>query len=197
MAKRRLSREDWILEGFNALAEQGPGALKAEVLARRLGSSKGSFYWHFPDVPAFHAALLEYWEAQAVAAVIETLAPLPDPRARLRMLARLATETPQGLQEAHPPEPAIRAWAREASPVRAALARIDARRLAYLEEQLNAAGITPEPSARLIYAALIGLEDLGGGAARNRAALDMLLDMVFAASQPKPPSGTEAGAAEI
>ena len=35
-----------------ALAETGPEALKAEPLAARLGVSKGSFYWHFRDVPA-------------------------------------------------------------------------------------------------------------------------------------------------
>ncbi|MEH6751885.1 MAG: TetR family transcriptional regulator, partial [Paracoccaceae bacterium] len=37
------------MAGLAALAEAGPVALKAEPMARRLGTTKGSFYWHFAD----------------------------------------------------------------------------------------------------------------------------------------------------
>ena len=63
--KQRLSPEDWLKAGLDALAASGPEALKAEPLARALETTKGSFYWHFADVPAFRQALLEFWGENA------------------------------------------------------------------------------------------------------------------------------------
>ena len=73
-ATKRLTKSDWLMTGFDAVAETGPDALKAEPLARRLGTTKGSFYWHFADVPAFHAALLAAWEVQATADMLAAVA---------------------------------------------------------------------------------------------------------------------------
>jgi Bacterial regulatory proteins, tetR family len=44
----RLSVDDWIQAGFAILAEEGIKALKIDRLCRRLGVTKGSFYWHSP-----------------------------------------------------------------------------------------------------------------------------------------------------
>jgi len=70
----RLSRDRWIDAGFRALTEKGPQALKAEPLARGLNTTKGSFYWHFKDVPAFQAEMLACWEKQATQDIIEARA---------------------------------------------------------------------------------------------------------------------------
>ncbi|KAE9628923.1 TetR/AcrR family transcriptional regulator [Parasedimentitalea maritima] len=179
MSKPRLSQSDWIFAGFNALAELGPVALKAEVLARRIGSSKGSFYWHFTDVPSFHAAMMALWEQRAVTDVIDALVPLPDPRDRLRMLARLAQEKPTELDPNQPAESTIRAWARAAPLVRDTVDRVDSRRLEYLETLLAEAGVPPKPYARLIYAALIGLDDLPSVQGQSSNALVHLVDLIL------------------
>ena len=52
--RARLSAEDWEQGALDMIAEQGIGALAVEALARRLGVTKGSFYWHFrnPRGPA-------------------------------------------------------------------------------------------------------------------------------------------------
>ena len=179
MSKPRLSPDDWIFAGFNALAELGPTALKAEVLARRLGSSKGSFYWHFPDVPGFHAAMMQLWEQRAVTDIISTLASLPDPRDRLRALAQIAREKPAELDPTQPAESAIRAWGRSVPLVRQTVDRIDARRLAYLESLFVEAGIPAKPYSGMIYAALIGLDDLSGGEAQPADTLAQLVDLIL------------------
>ena len=62
MTKSRLSPDKWLTAGFEALVASGPSALAAEPLARALGTTKGSFYWHFKDVPAFQDALLAAWQ---------------------------------------------------------------------------------------------------------------------------------------
>ena len=57
----QLSAKDWLDQGLRTLAENGFTALKAEPLAKAMGGSRGSFYWHFADVGAFHAAVLDHW----------------------------------------------------------------------------------------------------------------------------------------
>ena len=58
----RLSRQDWIDEALMCLASRGHAELRADKLAKRLGVSRGSFYWHFTDVPCFEKAVLDHWE---------------------------------------------------------------------------------------------------------------------------------------
>ena len=70
MTQARLSKQDWISAGFSALQANGPSALKAEPLARALNTTKGSFYWHFRDVPAFHKHMLTHWEDEALTGLI-------------------------------------------------------------------------------------------------------------------------------
>jgi AcrR family transcriptional regulator len=57
----RLSVDDWVQAGFAILAEEGIKALKLDRLCARLGVTKGSFYWHFTDMPGYRAALVQAW----------------------------------------------------------------------------------------------------------------------------------------
>ena len=68
-------------------AEQGLSAVAVEPLARRLGATKGSFYWHFANREALVTAVLEHWRVIATHGVIELLDATPDPLERLRRLA--------------------------------------------------------------------------------------------------------------
>src|SRR4051812_49828529 len=69
-AQARTPREDWIAAGLKALARGGPEAVRVEPLARELGATKGSFYWHFQDRAALLQALLDDWERMVVDEVI-------------------------------------------------------------------------------------------------------------------------------
>src|SRR5262245_46590032 len=60
-----VSRHDWVRLGLRVLAESGIDAVRVEPLAARLGVTKGSFYWHFRDRPALHAAMLTEWRHSA------------------------------------------------------------------------------------------------------------------------------------
>lgn len=57
----RLSRDDWLDAAFEAVAEGGFDQVRVLTLARRLGVTRGSFYWHFEDHAALVTALLERW----------------------------------------------------------------------------------------------------------------------------------------
>ncbi len=179
--KPRLSRTDWLLAGFAALAEDGPDALKAEPLARRLGTTKGSFYWHFDDVPAFHAAMMDLWADQAVSHIPAALDAETTPAARLRKLSQIVaahrSETLGGIKL----DAAIRAWARANGSVAEQLGAVDSQRMNILEALLTETGITNPEWARIIYAADIGMEDLSSrDRADNSSAMGSLVDLVLA-----------------
>ena len=157
---QRLGQQDWILAAFRALAVKGPSGIRVEPLARDLGTTKGSFYWHFADLAALCQAMLIYWEARALHAILAALDPLPPGQPRLRHLITLAAGSHQPGYGGAAAEPALRDWMRYDSVVRAAVERVDAARIAYLEGCFADAG-RPDPGlARLFYGAWIGLEVL-------------------------------------
>src|SRR5258708_17282868 len=73
----QLSAKDWLDQGLKTLAERGFTALKAEPLAKALGVSRGSFYWHFADIGAFHAAILKHWREVAAQQILPQLQAAP------------------------------------------------------------------------------------------------------------------------
>lgn len=84
--RSRLSSADWETAALDLLAEQGVAAVAVEPLARRLGVTKGSFYWHFPSREALLKAALERWEKQDEEMVFDPLQEIADPAERLREL---------------------------------------------------------------------------------------------------------------
>ena len=172
----QLSAKDWLDQGLKALAKSGFTALKAEPLAKRLGVSRGSFYWHFADIRAFHAALLKHWRevaAEQVIANLEAGAARADP---VQVLLRQAFGGNPALEKA------VRSWAAHDPMARPAVQAIDRRRLSYVEGMLRAAGLAPEVArarAQILYWAFLGfaLTDKPLPRARQQAVLDEMLRM--------------------
>jgi AcrR family transcriptional regulator len=82
----RLTADDWIDAAREIVAASGIAAVAVEPLARALGVTKGSFYWHFSDRGALLTAVLERWERDGTEAPIAAGEQLADPRERLRRL---------------------------------------------------------------------------------------------------------------
>lgn len=167
LTKPRLTQTAWIDAGLDALAELGPEALKAEPLARRLGTTKGSFYWHFKDVPDFHRSLLARWEAAA-----QPVLPSGTAVIQLRELAETLARPDHS-------EPAIRAWAQSSRHARATLERLDAARLELLEDLLAQVEIGNPEMARIVYATALGMRGMEAGAPRPDA-MGTLVDLMLA-----------------
>jgi AcrR family transcriptional regulator len=151
--KDQLSARDWLDQGLKALARNGFTALKADPLAKAMGVSRGSFYWHFADVGAFHAALLKHWHEVAAEQIIaEVEAAAPGDRALELLLRRVFGErlTLEG---------AVRTWASIDPAARAAVQAIDRRRLDYIEHLLRQAGLSADLAcarAQILYWAFLG-----------------------------------------
>jgi AcrR family transcriptional regulator len=54
----------WLDAAYGLLVEGGVEAVKVMPLADRLGLSRTSFYWHFPDREALLAGLVARWQAK-------------------------------------------------------------------------------------------------------------------------------------
>lgn len=180
----RLTPEDWTAAAFAALARGGVAAVRVEPLARALGVSKGSFYWHFKDLSSLFQVMLTTWEDQATERLVALAEGAPrDPVDRLVHLAQMATQDPGAPGAGYALEAAIRDWARVEPAAAAVQARVDRRRLAYLAAAFDAAG-RPEPlvRARLLLAAMIGAQALppaGGGG--HEAGMLLLLELLLVA----------------
>lgn len=173
MASSRLTKTDWLHAGFDALRAKGPHALAAEPLARRMGTTKGSFYWHYKDVPAYHAALLAKWRADALERVMEQLIATGAPDQQLRDFGAsiLADEI----------ETSLRIWAQNNPDVSAVLAEVDKERLGYLTFLLKQMGLRNEDFARALQATLVGLPQYApGNETVQTNAFETLVDTVLA-----------------
>ncbi|MCG7492175.1 TetR/AcrR family transcriptional regulator [Thalassobius sp. Cn5-15] len=58
----RQSEADWLQAAYELLTEAGVDAVKIMPLAKRLGVSRTSFYWHFKDRDALLEAMVKRWE---------------------------------------------------------------------------------------------------------------------------------------
>jgi AcrR family transcriptional regulator len=59
-----LRRQDWTLAARDAFIRGGVHAVKVDLLARKLGVTRGSFYHHFRNRADLLDALFELWRAQ-------------------------------------------------------------------------------------------------------------------------------------
>ena len=153
-SKARLSAADWEQAALETLAESGLAAVAVEPLARRLGVTKGSFYWHFADRDALLAAALAHWEASYTERVIAALDGVRDPRDRLAALIAQAFAGGRS-DRIH-----IALATADHPLARKALARVTHRRLGYLESCYAALGQSrreARQSALLAYATYVGL----------------------------------------
>ena len=171
----QLSADDWIKQGLKTLASSGFTALKADPLAKAMGVSRGSFYWHFADLGAFHAAILKRWREIAAEQIIadveagggEPLAAL----LRRSFGARLDLER------------AVRNWAAFDAAAKVAVRAIDRRRIDYIETLLTMRGLAPamaQARAQILYWTFLGFALSGTPvpAARLQRLLDEILQMV-------------------
>jgi AcrR family transcriptional regulator len=172
----QLSAKDWLDQGLETLAKNGFTALKAEPLAKAMGVSRGSFYWHFADIGAFHAAILKHWSEVATERVIAGLEATPKDRDALSVLLRGAFSSRPALENA------VRTWATVDAGARSAVQAIDLRRIGYIEVLLKQAGLTTEVArarAQILYWAFVGfaLSEQSLPKARQQAVVEELLRM--------------------
>jgi len=137
--KRRLSPQDWVKAAMDVLVEEGIEGVRVDILARRLGVTKGSFYWHFNSRDALLDVLARSWgEVEGESFMNEVMASGESPRMKLAMLGAIY------LRENYPAyERAMRGWALTDERAVAALKRAGARTMRTLIQLYRELGFDP------------------------------------------------------
>jgi AcrR family transcriptional regulator len=149
-----LTAEAWAEAALTAITEAGPDAVNVEELARVLGVTKGSFYWHYRSRADLIAAALTLWERRNTNRYLAEIADIPDPADRLRRLIGNAVSLSQR-RNAYAALSQI-----DSEPVHAVLQRVAGQRIAFLTGLYTDLGLPPRRArllARLAYATYIGL----------------------------------------
>lgn len=157
--RTQLDRGNWIESAIDVLAREGVAGLRVEVLAKRCGVTKGSFYWHFKDRQDLLAAILEHWRAGRIRDIEKiTTVPPGNERDQLHFAVEVygASRNRKGMSI----ELAIRDWARHDPQAAAVVEAVDLYRLDCTRKLFVAAGMSDaEAKSRslLLYACVFGL----------------------------------------
>lgn len=174
-ASSRLNRDSWIDAALELLLKSGPDAVAVQPIARQLGTTKGSFYWHFSSRDDLLRATLVRWETSAGDGLIASVdAGAGDGRKKAEALVEEVTNGQR------PGELMLLAGT-DHPDVAAAVERVARKRIDYLARQLRGSGLTSAAAQRralLIYTAYLGHALLAASApgvlpdsARGRRAL--------------------------
>ncbi len=178
-AGRRLTADDWIEAGFAVLADGGPNALRVDAVCARLSVTKGSFYWHFSDMPAYRDALAEAWGSlhDRNRQQFENMQDV-EPRARLTVMMQTWVAPQHWALER-----AMRGWALTDPAVLAAVRQSDGRVLRAIGQAFTDSGFEPEDAALRSFVAFatgVGvLHTTDSSPATTPDLLDRFLDFMF------------------
>lgn len=137
MAKaKRLTRKDWLDAAFRTLAREGYRGVRVEVLARDLGVTKGSFYWHFTDRDDLLTSLLHHWHESMTGRVLGEVSDMATPpAARLDALMRFVSKRHYGRHDG-----AVRQWAQQDKAAARFVRRVDELRFGFVRDLLEEMG---------------------------------------------------------
>jgi AcrR family transcriptional regulator len=151
--KDRLSKEDWLYHGLEALSAEGVNGLKAEVLAKSLKVSRGSFYWHFKNIGSFNEEVLNLWETLATRQIMEEIDGSTAKPDRLFALMKKAFKSDSNLENS------IRDWGARDPKVASKVSSVDEIRVGFIRKLLLQEGIPlvqAQPRASFLYWAYLG-----------------------------------------
>lgn len=176
----RLDTQTWVNAALRVLADRGIANVRIESLARDLGVTKGSFYWHFKNRDALLRDMLGYWRRRTTLYVMDRIEQrASSPKERIEKLLELPFASERA-PEWSDVELAIRLWGRKDAMARETLSEVDELRLHHMISifrELGFDGVDAEARATLCYAYMRVAATLPTSAAREqllRATCDTL-----------------------
>ncbi len=152
---QRLSPHDWVVEALETLRRESIVGVSVENIARSMGVTKGSFYYHFKDKEELVDWLLEYWETELTDKVNTHVSHLHGtPAEQLLALLEFIAE-----QETNRYDASMRAWALHDERVARVVRRVDRKRLAYVRDLFLKLGFPAEQArmrSRVSYYYVVG-----------------------------------------
>lgn len=156
-----ISRERWIDVARAMLVREGIGAVKVNRLAKKLGVTRGGFYWRFKNLADLQEALVEDWRKSNTAPFLAALGGTGDPGERLRAAFRLWLDE-RDFDPGY--DAAVRAWARVSRKVASAVHEVDDQRIEALKRLFMDGGYEEKEAfirARITYFHQVGYYAMG------------------------------------
>ena len=181
-----LQPDDWIRAAFSRLSAHGVESVRIEILARDLGATKGSFYWHFKDREDLLSRMLLQWEEEETRWL----------QAARELNSGAAARWAHFLERSADPararlEVSLRAWARRDERVASHIATIEEKRRGHIVLVLREVGFSPPSAERwsevalLIYLGWMDKVTRDSGFQLTGPGLgEVLSDLILAASAP-------------
>lgn len=158
----KVTREGWIECAKVVLVEEGIGAVKVDRLARRLGVTRGGFYYHFKNHHSLLEDLLGAWREQNrfTPASFDASSPAAALLALETICDNLIHE--RGFDPQF--DMAMREWARVSKPVATVVHMVDAERVTELQRVFTGLGCNTAEAiirAKVLYTHQIGTYTIG------------------------------------
>jgi AcrR family transcriptional regulator len=159
---RSLGREAWLEAARSALIEEGTAGIEINKLAKRLGVSRGGFYWFFASRDQLLDELLAFW-VQTSTHLFERILRSHDGDGMREYQALVDLWIDE--KEYDPKwDAAVRDWARTSAAVLSAVKVVDQKRIALLERLFRDMGYRGKEAhvrARITYYHQVGYYALG------------------------------------
>jgi AcrR family transcriptional regulator len=176
-----LSKEDWLNAALAVLNEEGVNAVKVLPLSKRLGVTRGSFYWHFDDRDELLREVLRHWDEELTGTVIAHASGLEvSPREKLQDVLTNVLLNRRNIYDT-----AISAWGAFDEEAAKVYNRVIRKRLRFLSTILAEAGIEKKEAAfraRLVLGFV--LSEVGDRGRRSKADMQddvkRCCDIIFA-----------------
>ena len=134
-----LTKDDWLGAAMELLRTRGIGGVRVLPLAKELGVSRGSFYWHFEDRDDLLRCMLDWWDREMTDSVIRFANESRGSVAK-RLMA-VAGDVVRHRRNRY--ESAIRTWAEGDTRAAKTLKRVVRKRLDYVTGLFAEAGFSP------------------------------------------------------
>ena len=153
--KKHLDRNVWLEKAVDVLFSHGIGQVKVEILARELGVTKGSFYWHFKNRDELLHGMVDWWRDKQIS-FLENLdhRRLDNPTGLIKAVIGFTNHTDDSRHDL-----AMREFARFDEYAATAVAEIDQRRIDHLSALFRAANFDVAEfslRARALYFCQVG-----------------------------------------
>ncbi|WP_328188230.1 TetR/AcrR family transcriptional regulator [Marinobacter sp. OP 3.4] len=179
--KAQLTRDDWLDAAAGEVAAGGFSNLRVLTLAKRLGVTRGSFYWHFRDHEDLVVSFLDRWRDRRFVELDYMRPKGENPEEELHQILQiLLTDAARNIRRLQV-ELAVRDFARRNEHAARIVDEVDRARVEQnklLFRHLGVAGDQVEDLARLMYMATVGSQVVQAGRKGNEAAVERIEQLV-------------------
>lgn len=179
--KKQLTRDNWLDAAAGEIAAGGFGQLRVLTLAKKLGVTRGSFYWHFRDHEDLVVSFLDRWRDRRLHELQYWEPKGGDVETELRqILELLLTDASRNIRRLQV-ELAVRDFARRNEYAAELVTQVDAARInqnCTLFQRLSSDPQHVKDLSLLMYVATIGSQVVLTGKKGDEATIQRIEDLM-------------------